>query len=446
MPPHLLLRGVIILLFSGTFSLAAQSRLTLVATGTTDSIAVNAYVSEAGDGPALLRADWTGLEGRAPAFKVYRPALGEAGPEIELVELLLAGVEQYLDQRIHFTRNGVRTDLPVSGLHAGVDRMWALATAYFGSPVVRLSEASLHQLERICSIDWSQASFGVDGGGDHEKYLAISFYVRAQRQELERQFRKDLAPLTGMQLPKEPEEDAADPGERTSAMEDPVFDEENYLRALDLRADTGAALPDIRLTDAMLAEIAAKAQLSEDQTRYKLRKRDRWLKAELDAINRRIDQSDQRKELWAMRDRMDAIEERLDGLGSLVEEIDRERHAPAPTENPVASLSSLTGKNVHVLFPRGSAELDGNAKVLLEEVASAMRESPQGRALVTGHADPSGSVALNLALSEQRAKAVRSYLMGRGIEGSRLLLNFHGASRSQGSGSADRRVEIEWVR
>src|SRR5690606_8019612 len=258
MPPHLLLRGVIILLFSGTFNLAAQSSLTLVATGTADSIAVNAYVGDTGDGPAVLRADWTGLEGRAPSFKMHRPATTDAGEEVELVELFLAGVEQYLDQRIHFTRNGVSTDHPVAGLHAGVDRMWALATAYFGGPAVLLGEASVNQLQRVCSIDWSQASFGVDGGGDQEKYLAISFYVRAQRQELERQFRKDLAPLAEMQLPMLPEEVAADPGARTSPMEDSVFDDENYLRALDLRADTFEALPDIRLTDAMLAEIAAK--------------------------------------------------------------------------------------------------------------------------------------------------------------------------------------------
>src|SRR5690606_29929732 len=107
MPPHLLLRGGIIWLFSGTFNLAAQSSLTLVATGTADSIAVNAYVGDTGDGPAVLRADWTGLEGRAPSFKMHRPATTDAGEEVELVELFLAGVEQYLDQRIHFTRNGV---------------------------------------------------------------------------------------------------------------------------------------------------------------------------------------------------------------------------------------------------------------------------------------------------------------------------------------------------
>lgn len=143
---------------------------------------------------------------------------------------------------------------------------------------------------------------------------------------------------------------------------------------------------------------------------------------------------------------MDDIEGRLDDVSLQVDELNRERDSSASTENPVASLSALTGKNVRVHFPMGSSALDANAQGLLNEVAASMRQVPQGRLLVTGYADPSGSPALNLALSEQRAKAVRNYLLQRGVGGDRILLNYFGASQSTGAGAAERRVELEWIR
>jgi outer membrane protein OmpA-like peptidoglycan-associated protein len=53
---------------------------------------------------------------------------------------------------------------------------------------------------------------------------------------------------------------------------------------------------------------------------------------------------------------------------------------------------------------------------------------------------------VNLALSEQRAKAVRNYLLSRGIASERLLVNYYGDSRSSGRDPNERRVEIEWLR
>ncbi len=450
MPPHILLRGITFFFLIGSFAfLAAQPDLSLIALGTADSIAVTGYLGDPGEGPAVMHADWTGLDGNAPLFKLHRQAQYHGVQTVGLNELLVAGVEQYLDQRVHFTRSGVTTDLPVERLSNDVDRMIALATAYFGGPVVRLSQATRTQLQRVCSIDWSQASFGVDGGDDLEKYLAISFYVRAQRQELERQLRNDLISLSKISLPPMEEGATSQIGESASVPTvcSTVFDDQNFLCALDLRADSSGDMSDVQLTDVMLADIAAKAETFQRTAQMpKLRKRDRWLKAELDAINRRIDQSDQRKELWALRDRMDDIEGRLDDIGIQVDELNREQSSVAATENPVAELSALTGKNVRVLFPKGSTELDGPAQGVLEEVAASMRQSKGGRILVTGFADPSGSPALNLALSEKRAKAVRNYLLQRGVGSERLLLNYYGASQSTGTGAVDRRVELEWIR
>jgi len=48
-------------------------------------------------------------------------------------------------------------------------------------------------------------------------------------------------------------------------------------------------------------------------------------------------------------------------------------------------------------------------------------------------------------LSEQRAKAVRAYLLQRGIAADRLMVNYYGDSRSSGRDPNERRVEIEWL-
>ena len=450
MPPHILLRGITFFFLFGSFAfLAAQPDLSLVALGTVDSIAVTGYAGDPEESPAVIRADWTGLDGTAPRFKLHTLAEMDDGREVALNELILSAVDQYLDQRVHFTRNGVKTDVPIDRLNNDVDRMIALTAAYFEGPTVVLSEASRKQMQRVCSIDWSQASFGVDGGDDLEKYLAISFYVRAQRQELERQLRNDLLPLSSMRVGPSGAGVSSQPTgiDLVPTVCNSVFDEDNFLCALDLRADGEETNSDVQLTNAMLSEIAAKAETLQHKVQEpKLRKRDRWLKTELDAINRRIDQGDQRKELWALRDRMDDIEDRLDNISLQVDDLNNGYGSFGTVENPVANLSALTGKNVQVHFPAGSSELDGKSQGLLEEVANSMRSTREGRVLVTGFADPSGSPALNLALSEKRAKAVRSYLLQRGVSGDRLLLNYYGASQSTGTGAGERRVELEWIR
>ncbi len=83
---------------------------------------------------------------------------------------------------------------------------------------------------------------------------------------------------------------------------------------------------------------------------------------------------------------------------------------------------------------------------MLNEVFEQLARSPLDQVLITGYTDRSGDPAVNLRLSEQRAKAVRAYLLQRGISAERLLVNFYGDSRSVGRDPGERRVEIEWIR
>lgn len=421
---------------------AAQEAVELRAESDGDNVLVRAFQGDTAQAAPLLQATWRMADGNAPAFDLQRPVAPGGDAHLSLDQLLLAAIEQYLDRRVHFAKQGVHTDLPVERMAAEIDGMIAQAAATFNAPGLGLSEPTRRQLTRVSRIDWSQARFGVDGGDDQDKYLAIYYYVRTQRQELERQLRADLLPLAAVDVLVPAGGARPNPG-RT--VEVPtvcrtVFDDQNYLCALDLTVgDTQPVPDDGRLTDQLMANLAAKARVEEARSpEPKLRKRDRWLKAELDAINERIDKMDQRKELWALRDRMDGMEERIDALDARVDGLGTDGSAAVP-DKPAGHL--LT-----VRFAKGSTQVDAGSRAMLNEVFEQLARSPQDRVLITGFTDSSGDPAANLALSEARAQAVRSYLLERGIAGERLLVNYYGDRRSNGADPSERRVEIERLR
>ncbi len=73
-----------------------------------------------------------------------------------------------------------------------------------------------------------------------------------------------------------------------------------------------------------------------------------------------------------------------------------------------------------IYFKTGSAELDNESKPLLESIVQIVRRCPNLRIQVAGHTDSSGVASTNKALSEARAKAVVSWLVGNGVAPARL--------------------------
>lgn len=395
----------------------------------------------------VFQAVWRGVPGAGAVFQIQRTAAPDDRLRLMLDRLMEAGIGAYLDARVHFTKQGVVSDVPSDQLADEIDAMVRSAAEDLGVPHAfdRLSEPTRMQLSRLTHIDWSQARYGVDAGEDQDKYLAIYFYVRSQREELERQLRADLLPLASVAVLGNA---VAEPGSQVwiNSTCGTVFDEENYLCALDLQlADTGGGGIDPALGQRLMQ---AMAERSEDVTEEvvempRLRKRDRWLKVELDGINERIDRMDQRRELWAIRDRLDDIEDRVAGLTLEVRDV---RSNVPEEENPSANLSDLVGRNITVRFDRNSTQLNAEYRVLLNEVFEQLARSSIQRVLVTGYSDRTGDPDQNLRLSELRAHAVRNYLMQRGISAERLLVNYYGDSRSSGRDPSERRVELEWIR
>lgn len=74
-----------------------------------------------------------------------------------------------------------------------------------------------------------------------------------------------------------------------------------------------------------------------------------------------------------------------------------------------------------ILFDVNSANIRDESASTLEEIGTMLQEHPDLRLSIEGHTDADGDEAHNLALSEERAAAVRSYLIENfGIDASRL--------------------------
>jgi OOP family OmpA-OmpF porin len=104
-------------------------------------------------------------------------------------------------------------------------------------------------------------------------------------------------------------------------------------------------------------------------------------------------------------------------------------------------------------FAPGSAEIESAGKARLDsEVVPVLESNPGVRVRVDGHTDSSGSASLNQRLSDQRADAVREYLVSAGIDAERLESKGFGedqpiASNDTREGmSENRRTEITVIR
>jgi outer membrane protein OmpA-like peptidoglycan-associated protein len=120
--------------------------------------------------------------------------------------------------------------------------------------------------------------------------------------------------------------------------------------------------------------------------------------------------------------------------------------APAPTPpppTPPPAPAPRPEERVTVNFTPGSARLSNIAKAKLDEVALKMKQDPDLRAQVIGYTDPSGSASANQRMSEQRAEAVKNYLVTRhGIDPSRITTEGRGSAESTGNAEEDRRAVV----
>ncbi|MEM7417573.1 MAG: OmpA family protein [Gemmatimonadota bacterium] len=101
-----------------------------------------------------------------------------------------------------------------------------------------------------------------------------------------------------------------------------------------------------------------------------------------------------------------------------------------------------------ILFDVGQADLRAEAQQNLSDLAASLQDYEGTDVLVFGHTDSTGGEDLNQRLSEQRADAARTYLLGAGLEGDRVSAIGRGesdpiATNDTAAGRQEnRRVEI----
>lgn len=101
-----------------------------------------------------------------------------------------------------------------------------------------------------------------------------------------------------------------------------------------------------------------------------------------------------------------------------------------------------------VLFKLGTAELLADGLPALNQLATQLRERPALRLQIAGHTDRLGEPQKNLVLSEQRAEAVKDFLVRAGIGAERLSTVGYGDTRPlyPSPDARNRRVEVAAVK
>jgi outer membrane protein OmpA-like peptidoglycan-associated protein len=133
------------------------------------------------------------------------------------------------------------------------------------------------------------------------------------------------------------------------------------------------------------------------------------------------------------------------------------RDAQAKADALAAQLAELQAKQTErgivitfgdVLFNTDQAVLTEGGQRTIRKLADVLQQNPDRSVMVEGFTDSTGTSSHNLELSQRRAEAVRSALMGMGVEGTRVATRGYGeaypvaGNDSAGNRQLNRRVEI----
>ncbi|MEQ8706180.1 MAG: OmpA family protein [Phaeodactylibacter sp.] len=114
--------------------------------------------------------------------------------------------------------------------------------------------------------------------------------------------------------------------------------------------------------------------------------------------------------------------------------------AGSDLEEALTQTGRYTFRSVH--FPTASAALQPEAFPELDTLAGYLARHPEIQAKIAGHTDNVGQAEDNQILSERRAGAVRQYLIGQGIDDSRITYQGYGESQPvAGNGTAEGRQQ-----
>lgn len=139
------------------------------------------------------------------------------------------------------------------------------------------------------------------------------------------------------------------------------------------------------------------------------------------------------------------------GPGPEEEIIEYELPERDPSINP-GEADYRTLANYIVYFDFDSYSIRSSERPKLEAIASWLNNNTSAKIVIAGHTDERGTTQYNLGLGERRSLAARDYLLGLGINASRMSTLSYGeekpsrAEASESAWTANRRAEVGVLR
>jgi len=121
-----------------------------------------------------------------------------------------------------------------------------------------------------------------------------------------------------------------------------------------------------------------------------------------------------------------------------------------PDELPEA-VKKFTGVIAGIEFDLSKSTIRASSTTVLEQAAKLLQEYPALRVEIAGHTDDTGARDYNLALSLERANAVKSFLVSQGVSAERISTRGAGpdeplvAEKSTSARQKNRRIEFHVV-
>lgn len=103
--------------------------------------------------------------------------------------------------------------------------------------------------------------------------------------------------------------------------------------------------------------------------------------------------------------------------------------------NPIGSTAPGTQGDFEanvgdrVFFATDSSVISGDAQATLGRQAAWLKQYPNAKIVIEGHADERGTREYNLALGERRANSTQNYLVNMGVDASRISVTSYGKER-----------------